>query len=191
MPWKKSVQEGVEDDDGRRQVHRYRCVHAGNRVEQCSAGLDARRRIDGVCKEEDDCADDLKSLGLRKEAVGQILRDRDRVLRLDGEGTEARSLNDPADGVTDRKSDGDPHLAHAESVNGSGQTHQNPCAHVRRAGRKSRDPCAHLAVTEEVTLVAAVVSAEEKPYADQQHKEDIDDKNDHFNICHDCTSKIK
>ena len=59
----KAAQEGVTDDDQRRQIHGKVGVDADDRVEQSSCRLDAGGGVNGVGHQEDDRADDLQRVG--------------------------------------------------------------------------------------------------------------------------------
>lgn len=87
-----AAQEGVGDDDKGRDVHGHVGVDVHHRVEQRAAGLDAGGGIDGVGHQEDHRANDLHELALGEEAVGEILRDGDRVPGADGEAAQPRRL---------------------------------------------------------------------------------------------------
>ena len=58
-------------------------------------------------------AEDLQGLILAQEPVGQVLGDGDGVTRSDGEPAQPGRHEDPAHGVADAETDGDPCLPHA------------------------------------------------------------------------------
>ena len=177
-----AAQEGVTDDDDGGQVHSHGGVHADDGVEQGAAGLDGGGGVDGVGHQEDDGADDLQQLTLGEEAVGQILGDGDGVVGHDGKAAQTGRFHQPADGVADAQADGDPGLADTGGVDGGGQAHEDPGAHIAGAGRQCRHPGAHLAAAQEVGLIAAVLGAEEEIDTDTQHKHQVDNKDNGFNV---------
>ena len=153
-------------------------------MEQRAAGLDAGGCIDGVGHQEDHRADDLHELALGEEAVGEILRDGDRVPGADGEAAQPRRLKNPAEGIADAKANGNPGLPHAGGKHRRRKSHEHPGAHIRRAGRQCRHPCAHLAATQEVVLLAAVLGLGKEIKANAQHEQEIDNEYEQFRIVH-------
>ena len=149
-------------------------------MEQGAGGLDAGGRINRVSHEEDDGADDLEGMGLGLEAVGQILGNGDGVIRRDGEGPQARRLEDPAEGIADGQADCDPDLTQTQGIDGSRKAHQHPGAHIGSAGGQRGDPGPHFAPAEEVFLFTAVLRTEEEEDTDADHEEEIDNKDDQF-----------
>lgn len=120
------------------------------------------------------------------EAVCQVLGNGDRIIGYDGEPAQTRCFQDPADGVAQCQADGNPHLAETQRVNGSGQAHEDPGAHVGSPGGQGRDPRAHLAAAEEVGLFPASLALEEEVHADTQHEQQVYDEDDDFGKIHGC-----
>ena len=179
-----AAQEGVGNDDGGGNVHGHGGVDVHDDVEQGAAGLDGRRRVDGVGHQENGGAEDLQGLVRGLEAVGQILGDGDGVVGGDGEPAQTGGLKDPAGGIAQTQTDGDPDLADTGGVDGGGQAHQDPGAHIGSAGGQGRDPGAHLAAAEEVVLLACVLGAQEEEDADAQHEQEISRKNGKLGVIH-------
>ena len=189
-----TAQEGVADDDHRGDVHGDGGINANNRIEQGAAGLNTGRGVNGISHQEDDRADHLEGFAGRQEAVGQILGDRNGVVCSDGVFPQTGCFYQPADGVADGQADGDPGLTQTGGVNGSGQAHKNPCAHIGSTGRQGRDPGTHLAATQEVTLLTAGLGLQEEVHTNAYHKNQVDNENKQFRIHfsyllsrHDCT----
>ena len=103
-------------------------------------------------------------------------------LGSDGVFSKPGSFHQPADGITDGQTDGDPCLADAGGIDGGGQTHQHPRAHVRGAGGQGGHPGAHLAATQEVGLIAAVLGTDKEINTDAQHEHQINNKYDRLSI---------
>ena len=175
-----TAEEGVADDDRGGDIHGDIGIQAEDGVEQGAGGLDAGGRINRVSHEEDDGADDLEGMGLGLEAVGQILGNGDGVIRRDGEGPQARRLEDPAEGIADGQADCDPDLTQTQGIDGSRKAHQHPGAHIGSAGGQRGDPGPHFAPAEEVFLFTAVLRTEEEEDTDADHEEEIDNKDDQF-----------
>ena len=171
-----SAEERITHDNDGGGVHGIARRNAEHGFKERAARLDAACGIHGICRKEDDGADDLQGTGTRPEAVGEILRDRDRIAAHDRERAKPRRDENPAERIAEEKPDGDPGLPHTVSINGSGKPHQHPRAHVARARRKAGHPCAHPAPAEEVVLLPGALAAREKPYADTQHKHQIQHK---------------
>ena len=179
-----AAQEGIGNDNEGGQIHSRRLVHTDNGVKQGAAGLHAGGGVHGIGHQEDHRADDLQGLGLREKAVGQILGNGDGVVGHDGEPTQPGGLGDPADGVADGQTHGDPYLAQTQGVNGGGQTHEHPGAHIGGAGRQRRDPGAHLPAAQEIGFLAAITILKEEIDADGQHKYQINYKYNNFTDFH-------
>ena len=149
-------------------------------MEEVSARFDAGRGVDGVRNQEDQCRDHAERLRLDHETVGEELGDGDGVAVCDGELSQARRLEDPAEGVSDGKSDWNPELSHSLCVNRGRQSHENPGAHVGCAGGESRNPGTHLAVAKEVCLFAAIAVAQEEIDANCHHEQQVGDEYRNF-----------
>ena len=168
-----AAEKHVHEDDGRGDDHGRLGAHARDGVEQRAAGRDARGAVNAVDHDEHDRRDDLQALVLRLEAIGEKLRDRDRVVRTDGIPAQTRRDKHPRADRADDQTDGNPHLADAVQIDRAGQTHEHPRTHIRRAGRQRRDPAAHAAAAEEILLLAlhmAVTDEEIHTDADDQRK---------------------
>lgn len=96
--------------------------------------------IDRVGKEEDERAHELQRAGIDREAVRQVLRERDGIVRRLGEGAQSLGAQDPVGRRTDGKADADPHLAEAEGEDRAGQAHQQPRGHIGRLRGQGGDP---------------------------------------------------
>ena len=151
-------------------------------MEQRAAGLDAAGGIDGIGHQKDHRADQLHDFAAGQEAVGQELGDGDGVLSGDGIAAQPRRFKDPAQGITQRQTDGDPRFPHAKSVHRRGQAHQHPSAHVRRASRQSRHPGAHFSAAQEIVLLIGVFAAEKEINTDTDGEKQINDKDDQLGI---------
>ena len=169
-----AAEKHVHEDDGRGDDHGRLGAHARDGVEQRAAGRNARGAVNAVDHDEHDGRDDLQALVLGQEAVGEKLRDGDRVVRADGVPAQTRRDEDPRADRADEQADGDPHLADAVQIDRAGQAHEHPRAHVRRAGRQRRDPAAHAAAAEEVLLLALLMAVtEEEIHADADDQREI------------------
>ena len=177
-----AAHEGVGDDDHRRDVHGHRRVNAHHGVKQRAAGLDAAGGIHRIRYQKNDSADHLHGFAAGQEAVGQILGDGDGVLGGNGIPAQPRRFKDPAQGIADRQTNGNPRFPHAKGVHRRGQTHQHPGAHVRRAGRQSRYPGTHFSAAQEIILFIGVFAAEQEINTDADGEDQIEDKNDQFSI---------
>ena len=108
-----AAQEGVGHDDKGGDVHGDGGVDVHNGMEQGAAGFDGGGGIDGVGHQENDGAEDLQGFVLAQKPVGQVLGDGDGVARSDGEPAQPGRHDNPAHGVADAETDGDPGLPHA------------------------------------------------------------------------------
>ena len=128
--------------------------------------------IDRVGKEEDERAHELQRAGIDREAVRQVLRERDGIVRRLGEGAQPLGAQDPVGRRTDGKADADPHLAEAEGEDRAGQAHQQPRGHIGRLRGQGGDPGAHGAPAEEEVLRIFVraVEVEHQRHAEQDNK---------------------
>ena len=168
-----AAEKHVHEDDGRSDDHGRLGAHARDGVEQRAAGRDARGAVNAIDHDEHDRRDDLQALVLRLEAIGEKLRDRDRIVRADGIPAQTRRDKHPRADRADDQTDGDPHLTDAVQIDRAGQAHEHPRAHIRRTGRQRRDPAAHAAATEEIlffTLYLAIPEEEIHTDADDQRK---------------------
>ena len=168
-----AAEKYVHKDDGRGDDHGRLSAHARDGVEQRAAGRDARGAVNAVDHDEHDRRDDLQALVLRLEAIGEKLRDRDRIVRADGIPAQTRRDEHPRADRADDQTDGDPHLTDAVQIDRAGQAHEHPRAHIRRTGRQRCDPAAHAAAAEEIlffTLLIAVTEEEIHTDADDQCK---------------------
>ena len=175
-----TAQERIGNDNRCRQVHRDIGVNSDHLVEQCAGCLDGRRSIDRIGNQEDHRAHHLQRVGLGLEPAGQVLGNRDRVIRHDGERPQALRLKQPAQGIPDCQADGNPHLAETLGVNRGRQAHQHPGAHIGCARGKRADPGAHFPAAQEVFLLAGALAAQEEEQSDADHKYQVNDKYDRF-----------
>ena len=157
-------QEG-EHGDLRGNIREERGKHGGARHQRGG-------HIDRVGKEEDERAHELQRAGIDREAVRQVLRERDGIVRRLGEGAKALGAQDPVGRRTDGKADADPHLAEAEGEDRAGQAHQQPRGHIGRLRGQGGDPGAHGASAEEEVLRIFVraVEVEHQRHAEQDNK---------------------
>ena len=181
---REAAQEGVGNDDEGGQIHGGGGIHVHYRVEQGAAGLDGGGGVDRVGHQENHRAQHLQGFLLLQEPVGQILGDGDGVLGGDGEPAQPGGLKNPAQGVADAQTDGNPGLADAKGVNGGGQTHEHPGAHVGSTGGQGGHPGAHVPASQEIVLLAGVLGFQEEKHADAQHKQEVGNEYQHFDNIH-------
>ena len=76
------------------------------------------------------------------ETVLKILRERQGVARHDGVPPQSGCDEDPVDGRAEGQADGNPYLACAKRIDGAGQSHEQPTAHVGGLRAEGRYPAA-------------------------------------------------
>ena len=165
----KAAEEGVAHDDEQEREHgelggdvrKERGEHGGARHQRGG-------HVDRVGKEENERAHELERAGIDREAVRQVLRERDGVVRRLGEGAQPSRAEEPVGGGADGKADADPHLAEAEGEDRPGQAHEQPRGHIGRLRGQRRDPRPHRAPAEEEVLRVLIGAVEVK---DQRHAE--------------------
>ena len=149
-----AAKEGVKHDDRRRHDHGDSRINAQHRVEKRAARGNARSGIHAVNDHEHNRRDDLKRLVLRQKAVGQKLRDGDGVVGSDGITAQTGRNKNPRQNRAKHQTHGNPDLAHAVEIDGTGQTHQHPRAHVGGARAQRGHQTAHVSSAKEVLFFA-------------------------------------
>ena len=129
-----TAHEGIGNDDCSGDVHRDSRINSDDSVEECAAGFDAGGRIDGIGYQKNHSAENLQDFAGGFEAVGQVLRQGDGIIRGNREAAKTGRFKNPAQRIPDGQADGDPGLANAIQIDGGRQTHKYPGAHIRRAG---------------------------------------------------------
>ena len=99
--------------------------------EDCCSGDECRRDINGKCNKENDRADYLQYFRSGSKSICKILRYRYRVICCLRKFPQSFCTEDPVGRSAQGKTYADPHLAEAESKNGTGKPHQKPARHIR------------------------------------------------------------
>ena len=180
-----AAEEGIDDDNQREEEHcrlvrQAREHHRKDRCARNKRGGD----IDREAHEENDGADDLQGQALRRKAVRQVLRQRDRVVRGLREAAKTARDDDPVRDRTEGEADTDPDLAKAEGQDRAGKTHQQPRRHVGRLRAHRRDPRAHMAAAKEIFLLACAALFEEEHHADGKHQHKVQYERENFCVHH-------
>ena len=180
-----AAEEGIDDDNEREEEHcrlvrQAREHHRKDRCARNKRGGD----IDREAHEENDGADDLQGQALRRKAVRQVLRQRDRVVRGLREAAKTARDDDPVRDRAEGEADTDPDLAKAEGQDRAGKTHQQPRRHVGRLRAHRRDPRAHMAAAKEIFLLACAALFEEEHHADGKHQHKVQYERENLCIHH-------
>ena len=180
-----AAEEGIDDDNQREEEHcrlvrQAREHHRKDRCARNKRGGD----IDREAHEENDGADDLQGQALRRKAVRQVLRQRDRVVRGLREAAKTARDDDPVCDRAEGEADTDPDLAKAEGQDRAGKTHQQPRRHVGCLRAHCRDPRAHMAAAKEIFLLACAALFEEEKHADGQHQHKVQYERENLCVQH-------
>ena len=104
------------------------------RLEQLAACDKAGGGVDGEEHHDDDGRDYAQGRGAVGEAVGEELRDGQRVVVSLGLFAQARGDDEPVDHSAREQSDTDPRFDQPGGVKRTGQAEQQPARHIRSAG---------------------------------------------------------
>ena len=180
-----AAEEGIDDDNQREEEH---CRLVRQAREHHRKDRRARNKrggnIDREAHEENNGADDLQSQALRRKAVRQVLRKRDRVVRGLREAAKTARDDDPVRDRAEGETDTDPDLAKAEGQDRAGKTHQQPRRHVGCLRAHCRDPRAHMAAAKEIFLLACAALFEEEKHADGKHQHKVQYERENLCIHH-------
>ena len=168
-------QKCVKHDNGSRNDHRYFGIDVKYCLEEISAGDNARRGIDAVDYDKNQCRDNLQGLVLSHKAVGEKLGNGDGVVGSDGISAQFRRNEYPRRNRAAEQTDSNPHLTHACQIDGSRQTHEHPGAHVGGSCAESGHKAVHVSSAQEILLFAlALFRLDKEENADSYHKYKID-----------------
>ena len=176
----KAANQHVGNRAGRAHPQRHVVGHAEHVFKQTGTSDHARGAIQGEEHQNHQRGDDAQGVALVLEAVGQKVRQRQRIARALGVQAQAGGNPAPVQVSAQAQANGNPRLGQARDVDGPRQAHEQPAAHVRRASRQGRDKTAQAAPAQDV--VRQVFGAQIPQPANGQHGKQVNREHDRGGI---------
>ena len=154
--------------------------HAEHVLEQARASHHAGSAVDGEEDQDHQRGENAQDVGLVLETAGEIVGQRQGVAGALGVQAQAGSDEAPVQVGADDQADGNPRFGQAGQVDGAGQAHQQPAAHVGGAGRQRSNEAAEAATTQNV--VGQVLGTGIAKPANAEHGHQVDGEHDRGGI---------
>ena len=176
--------DGVSDD--RHCQNRHKHQHTLNKVGGANSLKAAEQGVNREEDGDDDSGYDLDDTLFIAVAVLEEAGDRQGVARYDGVLSQPGRYEVPVENGAEQQTDGDPDLAGTCQVNGAGETHQQPAAHVGSLRGERGSPSAEVSAAEEVVLIVLGFLGVDNADADHdQHIHRKGNQNNNVVCCHD------